>query len=1309
MSSSPRSARRKPRKPPKLAHDLDRPEADPEEVFDVQFISSDDGDGDGDEDYTISMPSRTKPAAAAPSRASRSKSGPSSSRSSKQPPSSQDIIEIPTDDSVVHADDSYDDMDLSDFEDVDPAAAPATADASRASSEDLDMEDVELDADQSAQDLQDMYAAAYREVQAKYGDGTGENDAQDGMDDDDQDQLGDGASAGSKPIPIFKDGKGQHRGVEISVGSRTAKQTASPKQKSNNFLTPRDRQNRITAHKLLVLSMLAHARVRNKWCNDAELRDTLADSVPDYLITKLRSIHPKKVTEQRERIRMFESFLSELVRWWSSRFRLDPTMVANSALRQPDQDIATGIVPGSGRRIDGWIVETASEREQRHRRERRQQQRYKEAKERQAQAAEAFDGNGKGKGKARDSHVNGASRAGSSLLKPPTKAMEITIFAPGSAIRPIYLRLLPATEHIISPAGLKERADERSGSRETSAQLFCALCRSIGIPARLVVSPQPLSWSVGASKLANTAQPGSQAEKKPNQLRARMKISTSRRFASKPVEELTSDDEDGDYSASGASTNARGKAPRQAISVDSLSSADEATVRNVSTGRQSKRSLKDSGDLTKKAVLGAAAQTSSKNGTTGGRGDRRQPITVDDTASDVSSGRSANDAKNRKASSNASATASAKGKGKARQFDELEGQSEGVSEDYRPEKWRNLKTPLKVEHKVKLRSFRPKQLKDSEVAGDDTTADPVDLQAPPTMWVEVFSKPYQKWITVDPVRSMIRPSGNRHMEPPAFDRQNKLIYVVAFEEDGYARDVTARYTKTLNSRVSRLRPPTRSKGEEEWWARVVRSIHRPQKLDRDAMEDAELQDNSSREPMPSSMNGFKDHPVYFLEKFLKRDEIVFPRRQIATFQGTPVFSKSDVQTLRSSRQWYNEGRVVKDGEVALKFVKSRGYTLANKRAEEQARLEGREVVQEGLYAEFQTKLYVPPAVGADGVIPTNGFGNIDLFVPSMLPAGAVHLPFNGVAKVAKKIGVPYAEAITGFEFRKQRGMPKITGIVVAQQNAELVEEAFWQQEQQDALKQQTKKMERAMKNWRKLINAVRIARRVKEQYGDKIVKKDAGSKKSWKDKGGGGEHEHEAGEKSRFFAPKPASEAPPEEDSAAPRQAEDLDSDPPTDNTPEPAVDPIPTSTPAKRKKIISLAQLASTSAHPDDDGDGTASSHASPSSPPPAKASPPKRQRSATTTRSANADVEDAPTSSRAKRPRRSIGAAAAAAEADTPARRSTRARQSTSVYVDPDTDADEDDDGGDTGPVAEPEEATPSTRRTSRRITVKLTPRKS
>ncbi len=66
-----------------------------------------------------------------------------------------------------------------------------------------------------------------------------------------------------------------------------------------------------------------------------------------------------------------------------------------------------------------------------------------------------------------------------------------------------------------------------------------------------------------------------------------------------------------------------------------------------------------------------------------------------------------------------------------------------------------------------------------------------------------------------------------------------------------------------------------------------------------------------------------------------------------------------------------------------------------------------------------------------GVIPKNQFGNIDLYVPSMLPDGGVHIPCEwrichntsswyeltflaadkGVAKIAKKLGFDYAEAV----------------------------------------------------------------------------------------------------------------------------------------------------------------------------------------------------------------------------------------------------------------------------------------------------------
>ena len=45
----------------------------------------------------------------------------------------------------------------------------------------------------------------------------------------------------------------------------------------------------------------------------------------------------------------------------------------------------------------------------------------------------------------------------------------------------------------------------------------------------------------------------------------------------------------------------------------------------------------------------------------------------------------------------------------------------------------------------------------------------------------------------------------------------------------------------------------------------------------------------------------------------------------------------------------------------------------------------------GMYAEFQTTLYEAPPI-INGNVPKNSYGNIDLYVPSMVPKGGVHIP-----------------------------------------------------------------------------------------------------------------------------------------------------------------------------------------------------------------------------------------------------------------------------------------------------------------------------
>ena len=49
-----------------------------------------------------------------------------------------------------------------------------------------------------------------------------------------------------------------------------------------------------------------------------------------------------------------------------------------------------------------------------------------------------------------------------------------------------------------------------------------------------------------------------------------------------------------------------------------------------------------------------------------------------------------------------------------------------------------------------------------------------------------------------------------------------------------------------------------------------------------------------------------------------------------------------------------------------------------------------------------------------------------------------------IAKIAKKLGFDYAEAVTSFEFKKGRAFPVITGIVIASENEETLLEVSFQ-------------------------------------------------------------------------------------------------------------------------------------------------------------------------------------------------------------------------------------------------------------------------
>jgi len=111
------------------------------------------------------------------------------------------------------------------------------------------------------------------------------------------------------------------------------------------------------------------------------------------------------------------------------------------------------------------------------------------------------------------------------------------------------------------------------------------------------------------------------------------------------------------------------------------------------------------------------------------------------------------------------------------------------------------------------------------------------LTTPPVFWTEVFSRPDGRWIPVDPIRAIVNkrkvfdptPVGT-WSRPAVID--NRMMYVLGVEEDGYMRDVTPRYARQYSAKVAKAQ--SGGKGRREWWTQVTRTVTRPYRLVRDS-------------------------------------------------------------------------------------------------------------------------------------------------------------------------------------------------------------------------------------------------------------------------------------------------------------------------------------------------------------------------------------------------------------------------------------------------------------------------------------------
>ncbi|KAG0645844.1 DNA repair rhp41 [Hyphodiscus hymeniophilus] len=355
----------------------------------------------------------------------------------------------------------------------------------------------------------------------------------------------------------------------------------------------------------------------------------------------------------------------------------------------------------------------------------------------------------------------------------------------------------------------------------------------------------------------------------------------------------------------------------------------------------------------------------------------------------------------------------------------------------------------------------------------------------PVFWVEVLDVAHQKWFPVDPLvtATISRPQA---FEPPASDRDNALSYVVAFDDEGFARDVTRRYTKAYNAKVRKNRVESTHNGEK-WWRMALWNFTRGRLTDLEQIENNELAAFEAREPMPRNVADFKDHSYYALERHLRRNEVLVGNHSVGTVAagrdtGTPgkkklehVFRRKDVKIVRTAKAWFELGRSVKMGEQPTKVIAPKPRNNGDEDTEDDR-------AGSNLYAEEQTDLYQAPPVVNGKVQGKNKWDNLAVYVPTMVPSGGVHILDGEAERAAVILDVDYAKALTGWRWvragGRRIGEPVLKGVIVASEYREAVEAVIEGIRDQQAQEEEDRRARVARGLWKRFLFTLRIQARI---------------------------------------------------------------------------------------------------------------------------------------------------------------------------------------------------------------------------------------
>ena len=357
-------------------------------------------------------------------------------------------------------------------------------------------------------------------------------------------------------------------------------------------------------------------------------------------------------------------------------------------------------------------------------------------------------------------------------------------------------------------------------------------------------------------------------------------------------------------------------------------------------------------------------------------------------------------------------------------------------------------------------------------------------------WLELYLHDKGSWETL-------------HIVPPPVP----LIepYVIAFNGHG-AKDLTKKYC--MQEHLARITPLR----DESWWSQTMSSHRRAEtaalraslEKHKSSVGDnaatlvakaSEHEDNSivakeerARREVPTTIKGFQKHEQFILKRHIKTHEVLTPGAQaVGMVKGEPYYNRSDVCVVHTAEKWKRQGRIVKESELnkPVKLIKKRGAQQS------EADLEyldpsSTQQLMSSFYGPWQTVEWEMPSA-KDGIVPKNEWGSVE--IPPLahaLPGGTAHVDLPDAAKVCRQIGIDFADAVSGFDYKKRRMVPTKRGVVVCAENEELLRNAwseFIRHEQQVAKEKRLLEGEAA---WRDLLAAALTHIRVHQSFADNV-------------------------------------------------------------------------------------------------------------------------------------------------------------------------------------------------------------------------------